>query len=566
MSGDTNWRDRPRSLARNAGQRLAATSGRGWRRLRAAQFGRTLTLQMALLASAIAVIAIAAIVLISSVSVSHSFSTYLRSQLTASAQEEASNIATIFDKNGGNIEDAYTRVLLTNFINAQTDDTTQQYWILDPRGQVVFPAPSNGVWGTGDPSVIVPALRNAALSDTASQGDLGTSGRSFLLLNYSARAFAVAPIVDPLTGTTLGAVGVSSERSLASGGPGFIGAVNRSLLLGGLGIALAVAILGALLSRRIVKPVTNLTRTATQMASGDFSARSPEPSPRDPIEIVQLAHSFNNMAATIERDVNELRRQERLQRELVANVAHELATPLTAIHGWASALMDGTVKNEAGRAESYDILVRETERLQRMVDQLRQLTKIESGAVPMDLQPLDLPALIDDTLMVLGGEMERKNVAASIECDLDLPLVLADADQLTRVLLNLLDNALDHTPEGSAIAVRAIVEGAFVRVTIADSGKGIPTEDLTRVFERFYRSDPARARTTGGTGLGMAIVKGIVEAHGGTVRAENGPSGGAQISFSLRSATTPVMDGEPHPPAPPISRWRGGARQRVARV
>jgi two-component system sensor histidine kinase BaeS len=481
------------------------------------QIGRTLGLQMAAVAALIVIVAIAAVSLISSFNISNSFDNYLHVQVRATAQAYANSLS-----GQGALS------LPNNGLG-----TPLQVWVMRSDESIAWPDPRSSVWTTTDPQAILPAMRATLLSGVPSEGDLGGSG--FLpWLHYSARAYAVEPVKDPTTNEIIGVVAVSSENSVAgAAGPQFIDAVNHALWLGGIGIALLMALLGAWLAQRLVRPVAALTATATSMAEGNLSARAPEPPPNAPIEIEQLTQSFNDMAANLERDVNQLRKHERAQRELLSNVAHELATPLTAIQGFAQALADGMVNDEGERIEISGTIERESARLQRLVDQLRQLTKIESGAQPMDLHLVILPDLIDDTVAVLRAEIERHEMTLRVEIAPDLPPVSADADRLTEVLLNLIDNALHHTPDGGTLTVSVFPEGAMVRVNVDDTGPGIPPGDLDRVFERFYRTDPSRASQTGGTGLGLAIVKSIIEAHGGTIYAENRPEGGARFSFTL---------------------------------
>jgi signal transduction histidine kinase len=252
-----------------------------------------------------------------------------------------------------------------------------------------------------------------------------------------------------------------------------------------------------------------------------------------PDELRTLATSFNDMAAALQRDVGELRHQEQLRRDLIANVSHELATPLTAIQGFNEALQDNVIADPAEREETHRLIAREAARLRRLVDQMRQVALFEGGAAALQRAPVHLPTLLGEALAVLAPELQRKRVTVEQRVPADLPAVAADADRLTEVVLNLLDNALRHTPEGGTIDVAATVEGGMVHASIADSGPGIAEGDRERVFERFYRLDPSRTAATGGSGLGLAIVRALVEAHGGAITLDAGPHGGARFSFTL---------------------------------
>ena len=179
------------------------------------------------------------------------------------------------------------------------------------------------------------------------------------------------------------------------------------------------------------------------------------------------------------------------------------------------------------------MIAREAARLRRLVDQLRQVALFEAGAERLDAAPLALPPVIADTLEVLAPALERKQVAIENSVPESLPAVNADSDRLIEILLNLFDNALRHTPEGGRISVSAQQDGAFVRVSIADTGAGIAPEEREHIFDRFYRLDVSRSAETGGSGLGLAIVRALVEAHGGTIQAGEAPDGGAEFSFTL---------------------------------
>ena len=295
--------------------------------------------------------------------------------------------------------------------------------------------------------------------------------------------------------------------------------------------------LAILFSRTITRPLARLTLASARMAEGDYTARAPMDSLRSPDEVRRLAITFNEMAAALERDVSELQRQEELRRELIANVSHELATPLTSIQGFTEALRDGVVHDAVGRDELLDMIARQAARLRRLVDQLRQVARfeagLEDGAGDLHIAPLALPTLIAEALAALAPELDRKRVAVVNTVSADLPDVAADGDRVTEILLNLLDNALRHTPDAGRIEVSATVDGAFVRVQIADSGPGIPEAEREHIFDRFYRMDSARASATGGSGLGLAIVRALVEAHGGAIIVDERPGGGARFSFTL---------------------------------
>ncbi|HKF36510.1 MAG TPA: ATP-binding protein, partial [Ktedonobacteraceae bacterium] len=219
--------------------------------------------------------------------------------------------------------------------------------------------------------------------------------------------------------------------------------------------------------------------------------------------------------------------------ELIMNITHDLATPLTAIAGLGESLVDGVNQNREDYEATGRIIVRETLRLRRLVKDLHLMAKVEAGAMQPQPKVLRLAAVVDEALAVLTPEFERANVEPRNNVPYDLPPVWADPDMLMRVFSNLCDNALRHTPAGGAVTVDARQQGNILEIAVTDTGKGIPAEALLRVFDRFYRADASRQVNTGGSGLGLTIVQAIVEAHGGTIRAENAPQAGARILFTL---------------------------------
>jgi len=311
----------------------------------------------------------------------------------------------------------------------------------------------------------------------------------------------------------------------------FLANVNLAIFITGLVVALVVFLFSLVLARRLTRPVEALTLAAEEMKSGNYAQRVAPPKSGDELE--RLAVSFNAMADTIEADVNELRRQEQLRRDLLANIAHDLATPLTAIQGFSEALADDVISNSEARHETAQLIGREVQRLRRLVGDVQDMTSLESGRTRLDLAPLDLHALVDETLAVIGPECEQAGITVQNEIAPTTPFVLADSDRITQVLLNLLDNARRHTPAGGKLTVGARPAGKMLTVYVSDTGTGIDPADLPHIFERFYRVDRARTASTGGSGLGLAIVKAIITAHGGTISAESCPGQGTRILFSL---------------------------------
>ncbi|GAC1380194.1 MAG: hypothetical protein NVSMB33_05980 [Ktedonobacteraceae bacterium] len=384
-----------------------------------------------------------------------------------------------------------------------------------------------------------PALRNKSnvtnLRDALIGGEQGTSSIGELGSSSpvsSLRPFIVQPIFKggqsnaPVIGVLLITPRSAAENTI----PPFIAAVEQSVIIVTIIIALLAALAAILFSRTITRPLAHLTEATRVLASGDYNAQV---TIKAHGEIDELATTFNEMATQLASDVNELRQQELWRRELIMNITHDLATPLTAIAGLGESLVDGVNQSREDYEATGRIIVRETLRLRRLVKDLHIMARVEAKALQPQRQSVRLAALVDQVLAVLATEFERTNIEPCNTIPYTLPPVQADPDMLTRVFSNLCDNALRHTPAGGIVTVNATQQDNQLMISVTDSGEGIPSNALPRVFDRFYRADSARQSSTGGSGLGLAIVRAIVEAHGGTVYAENVSEGGARISFTL---------------------------------
>ncbi len=282
--------------------------------------------------------------------------------------------------------------------------------------------------------------------------------------------------------------------------------------------ALLVAfVLTFVLSRRITRPVERLTVAVEEMARGALPAPVPV-SGRD--EIAELARSFNAMAAAIAN-------QDELRRRMVSDVAHELRTPLTNLRCELEAIHDGLAVADAARVAS---LHEEILHLTRLADDLQELAVAEAGGLHLQLEAVDLGSTVARAAGLLRAEAERRRIALTIEET--EAMVIADHTRIGQIVRNLLTNALQHTPDGGRIGVTVRRDEAGVVVSVTDTGHGIPAAELERVFERFYRVDESRNRDSGGAGLGLAIVRRLVELHGGKVWAESSPDG-ARFTFTI---------------------------------
>jgi two-component system sensor histidine kinase BaeS len=302
------------------------------------------------------------------------------------------------------------------------------------------------------------------------------------------------------------------------------------LYLGGAGLLLLLALrrVGNFASHRFTLPLSQVMQAADRLAEGDLSARvEVKGSP----EFRHLADSFNRMASALETS-------DQQRRELLADVAHELRTPLTIIQGNLEGLRDGVYEPTP---EHMGLVLDEAQKLGRLVDDLRLLTLAEAGQLPLDFQELDVAQLLADVRDGLAGQADESGIALVVQAGETLPHLIGDPQRLGQVLGNLLTNALRHTPVGGRVTLGAEAyqpEGgpAGVRLWVADTGEGIAAEDLPRIFDRFWRGDPARSHEAGpGMGLGLAIARGLVEAHGGYIWAESDgvPGRGTTVSCVL---------------------------------
>ena len=283
-------------------------------------------------------------------------------------------------------------------------------------------------------------------------------------------------------------------------------------------VAVAASLLLAIvLSRMLARPLAEIGSAARRIAEGDYAARVPR---EGPDELLSLADSFNQMAASLER-------QEAMRRDFIANAAHELRTPLTNLQGYLEALRDGVIT--ADRA-TYESLWDEAERLVRLSRSLDSLAEGDAAGPPTMVE-LDLAMAIRSALELAQPGLEKAGLSVVVEVPERLP-ARANADQLAQVLANLLSNAARYTPAGGTVTIRAERRPADLLVSIENSGEGIPPEDLERVFERFYRVEKSRDRARGGAGIGLAVVKQLVESAGGRVGAESA-SGTTRFWFSL---------------------------------
>ncbi len=312
----------------------------------------------------------------------------------------------------------------------------------------------------------------------------------------------------------------------------FLAGLDRAILLSAGAAAALALVLGAILAGTISRPVRELTAATRVLADGDLGHQVPV---RTKDEIGELARSFNQMSADLAH-ANQLRRQ------MTADIAHDLRTPLSVILGYSEALADGKL---SGAPETYEAMYIQAQQLNRLIEDLRTLSLADAGQISLMRRPVEPRGLLEHTALAYLPAAEGRDVSLSVEGE-TVPPVSVDPDRLLQVLGNLVGNALRHTPNGGRVVLSAARSNDDLLLRVQDSGPGIPVEDLPYIFDRFYRGDKAR-QSDGASGLGLAIARSLVEAHGGRITAANAPGGGALFTIALPLSAS--VDSTQHYPA-----------------
>ena len=303
---------------------------------------------------------------------------------------------------------------------------------------------------------------------------------------------------------------------------GFRAGVFEALAWAMAAAVFVAVVISLLLSRSILRPLHDMMQASQRIAEGHYDERVRAGGVD---ELGQLAERFNQMA-------EKLHRVEAMRRQLIGDVSHELRTPLTAIKGSMEGLMDGVLP---ASDETYHQIHQEADRLNRLVDDLQELSRVESGAYGLDIQPVQIAPLLETLTKRFRQQFEAKRIGLDLNLPAGLPPVLADEHRILQVLTNLTANALQYTPAGGSVTVSAMRTNGQVQLTVRDTGAGIAPEHLSQLFDRFYRVDKSRSRAAGGgSGIGLTIAKYLVEAHGGKIWVESEGAGkGSAFSFTL---------------------------------
>ncbi len=309
----------------------------------------------------------------------------------------------------------------------------------------------------------------------------------------------------------------------------FQSVIQQSLLISGFAALGAAVIVSLFVSRRIVEPIQTLSSVSQRLAQGFYRERT---SLNADDEIAQLAQSVNQLADALEQT-------ERRRLALLADVTHELRTPLATIGGYMEGLVDGVV---SANPATFNLILRETRRLQRLIEDLELLSRVEAGQLPVIARAIDLRPVLEEQIAQFEPLFHSNQVSLLLDAPEHLPQVWADPDRVAQVLINILANAYRYTPAGGQVVVEARADDHEVRIAVIDSGIGIAAEHLPHLFERFYRVDKSRARNSGGSGIGLAIARHLVYAQGGDIWAESDGIGkGARFIFTLPLAPQMVV-------------------------
>lgn len=472
---------------------------------------RRLWIKLALAFALLAAISVGLVSFIINQSITNEFVTYVQGGEVYHFRMAANTLASFYSRarswDGVN-------VILAGLQQSPED----RLWLADSRGAIVADTANKTVG------------QDASTLTLGSQFPVVSGGRQVGTL------YVLSPLGGP--GRMGQGQGLGSGRGAGGGmGPGsggggsspapvevleerFLAAANRSVWITALAALAGAVVLSMLLARQITGPISALRRGVQGIAAGDFAGRVQIKS-KD--EVGDLAASFNTMAEALER--NEL-----VRRHMVADIAHELKTPLTVIEGTANALLDGVFPQTS---ENILIIRDQSRSLAKLVNDLRELSLAESGRLKLERKATNVGELVEQVSRASEATVRRHGLGLDTKVESSLPLVSLDPARVSQVLQNLLSNAIQHTAPGGKVGIEARLEGQQLLLSVSDTGEGIPAVDLPFIFDRFYRTDKSRARFSGGSGLGLAIVKQLVEAHGGRVWAESALGQGSRFCVSV---------------------------------
>ena len=433
----------------------------------------------------------------------------LEERLGAETRTSAALLAALYEESARNSAAGLPASRVSRALKDASSDTSSRLRVVGSDGTVIA--------DSGTPSSVGSSFRERPEIARALGGAYGAATRKTDLGRVA--LYVAWPITA--NGKVVGATYASSTTfSILT----LLYDYRRQLALLIVGYVIVALLVAEALGRWLTRPLRKLETGAAALAS-DHSVRV---EPEGPREIRALAEAFNQLARDIETSTGVLYEEERRKSRFVSDVSHELRTPLTAIRGAAETLLEEGVTEE-DRRRFLSRIVNESDRLARLANDLLTLQRIEGATGELPLGPVDLRRVSALAVESLEHVASERGVAVTLSGS--APTVLGDRDRLQQVIANLVDNATRMSPSGGRVDVRLSEEGGRAVVVVSDQGPGIPTEDLPRLFDRFFRSEMSRTRATGGAGLGLAIVKAIVDGHGGEIEARNLPGGGAQFTM-----------------------------------
>jgi len=432
---------------------------------------------------------------------------------------------------------------LNGFINSVDDFIDARIWVIDSSRNLLVMSSSRYEWGKGrDKSAKDPANSNS--QDMSAQGTQGFRRLISELDTVYAGNVLTKTLKHPFYGEDFLLVAVPFLRTDDTmGGAVVLNTPVRGIngvlwriyfyiaIAGGLGLLLAFFI-ARRLTLGIVRPLQAMQETAGAMSRGDYNTRM-EIHSGDELE--ELGNSLNTLAHDLGEFVKQTVQTEKLRRDFIANVSHELRTPVTVIRGYTEAFLDGTIHSNEMSDKYHTMMRDETIRLERLIHDLLDLSRLQAENNIFETEAIPLPAIADSVVAMLRQHAERKNIEMTLNVASSVPDIEGNGDRLTQLLLILLDNALKYTPEGGTVALTIFLSGDRVHLRVADTGAGIPAEDLPFIWERFYKVDKSHSRSEVGTGLGLAIAKEIMDRHGAKVSviSETGKGTEFDISFPI---------------------------------
>ncbi len=371
------------------------------------------------------------------------------------------------------------------------------------------------------PPLSRPQFDQGPFSVVDGNGQIVLAGQGYQMGQSIPASEVAAGIPIQVNNQTVGTLLVNRTAfRINTSGTTFLNRINLQTILSGLTAILIALLLAIVLSRTLTRPIRELTAAAQVTSQGSLPQQVPVRS-RD--ELGQLATSFNRMSADLARSLN-------LRRQMTADIAHELRTPISIILGHAEAVHDGILP---ASTENFEIIREEAQRLEHLVDDLRTLSMADAGELKLSLRSYPPARLLQDVQKIFNHQARQKKITLAINAVPDLPEIDIDPERMKEVLGNIVDNALRYTPEHGRIELSARTFDQRVEMRVKDSGPGVAPEELDRIFERFYRTETSRAREEGGSGLGFAIAKSLVEKHNGQIWAESKAAEGLTVVIQI---------------------------------